>query len=101
MSGALRVSRRTRSEPSSGNVFADLGFHEPEARVLQMRAMLQIQIEAEIQARGWTRLRVSKQLGVDRAQATKIMTGLWPRFGLDRLVEIATRAGLRPALELC
>ena len=44
---SMRTSARVENKitPSSGNVFADLGFDEAEAQVLALRADLMAQLE--------------------------------------------------------
>ena len=63
----------SRSGCSSGNVFVDLGFEPAEAAVMQMRAMLQIHIESEIEARGWTILQACEPLGLRQTHVARIM----------------------------
>ena len=70
---ATKKQRRITFEKSSGNVFADIGFANPERE--QLKAHLTLQIYRIIKSRGLTQIEASAN---SRHQAA-------PRFGLDAL----------------
>lgn len=86
--------------PSSGNVFADLGFPPEEAAILAMRADLMAQLRLVVEKRGWTQVEAAKVLGVSQSRVSDLMRGKWDKFSLDMLVTLATRAGLHCELKL-
>ncbi len=52
---------------SSGNVFADLGFEEAEAAILQMRAKLMSDLRHYIDSENMTESKAATRLGIARA----------------------------------
>ncbi len=51
-------------EPSSGNVFADLGFRDAEERLL--KAKLATKIAQLIEQKGWTQTQTAERTGLDQ-----------------------------------
>ncbi len=49
-------------EASSGNVFEDLGFDQPEIELVKAR--LSAKIGSEVAARGWTQQQAASVLGI-------------------------------------
>ena len=86
--------------PSSGNVFADLGFPPEEAAILAMRADLMAQLRLVAEKRNWTQVEAAKVLGISQSRVSDLMRGKWDKFSLDMLVTLATRAGLHCELKL-
>lgn len=86
--------------PSSGNVFADLGFPPEEAAILVMRADLMAQLRLVVEKRNWTQVEAAKVLGISQSRVSDLMRGKWDKFSLDMLVTLATRAGLQCELKL-
>lgn len=78
---------------SSGNVFADLGFSEPEAAVHRMRSELMIEIEKMIQAQHLTQTDAAKILQVSQSRISDLRRGKVEKFSLDMLVTFASRMG--------
>ena len=96
----MRTSARVENKitPSSGNVFADLGFDEAEAQVLALRADLMAQLEKTIKGRKLTQVAASKVLGVSQARVSDLIRGKVEKFSLDMLVTLAARAGRKVEL---
>lgn len=86
--------------PSSGNVFADLGFPLEEAAILAMRADLMAQLRLVVEKRNWTQVEAAKMLGISQSRVSDLMRGKWDKFSLDMLITLATRAGLQCELKL-
>src|SRR3712207_4792884 len=76
-------------EQSSGNVFADLGFDEPEMELAKAR--LSSKITEEIAARGWTQRRAAEVLGIDQPRVSLLVRGKTGQFSLERLIELLGR----------
>lgn len=86
--------------PSSGNVFADLGFAPEEAENLLIRAELMRALEGEIQRRGLTQTAAAALLGVRQPRISDLMRRKIGRFTNDSLVNMLARLGVRVRVEL-
>ena len=71
-------------EVSSGNVFEDLGFEEPEIELAKAR--LSAKIAAEVAARGWTQHEAAEVLGIDQPRVSLLVRGETGQFSLERLI---------------
>ena len=83
----------TRIEPSSGNVFADLGFSAEEAQNLKVRSDLMIEITKLIEARGLTQAAAATLLNVTQPRISDLVRGKIDRFSVDTLIEMLGHAG--------
>ena len=72
------------AEVSSGNVFADLGFDNPEEELL--KAKLAREIRAIIKRRRLTQAKSAELLGMKQPDVSAIVTGRTGKFSIDRLV---------------
>ncbi|WJI38441.1 helix-turn-helix domain-containing protein [Mesorhizobium opportunistum] len=77
------------AEVSSGNVFADLGFDNPEEELL--KAKLAREIRAIIKRRRLTQAKSAKLLGMKQPDVSAIVTGRTGKFSIDRLVRCLDR----------
>jgi predicted XRE-type DNA-binding protein len=77
--------------PSSGNVFADLGFAEPEEMLL--KAELARRIGAAIKVRNLTQVQAAELLGVDQPKISALMRGRLTIFSIDRLLRFLVDLG--------
>jgi len=84
--------------PSSGNVFADLGFDPEEAQNLRVRADLMIEIAKLIEARGLTQVEAAALLGVTQPRISDLVRGKIDRFSVDTLIEMLGHAGASVSL---
>lgn len=80
--------------PSSGNVFADLGFSEEEAEHLRLRSTLMIEIRKLIEERDLTQSEAAKLFGVTQPRISNLVRGRIDLFSLDTLVGMLARAGV-------
>jgi predicted XRE-type DNA-binding protein len=80
--------------PSSGNVFADLGFDSEEAVNLRVRSELMIALSALVKKRRLTQQGAAKLLGVTQPRVSDLMRGKVHRFSVDSLIEMLGRAGM-------
>lgn len=80
-------------QPSSGNVFADLGFSPEEAQNLKVRSDLMIELSKLIEAKGLTQAAAAKLLGVTQPRISDLVRGKIHRFSVDSLIEMLGHAG--------
>jgi predicted XRE-type DNA-binding protein len=83
-----------RTQRSSGNVFADLGFPKAEAAHLLIRTDLMIQLGKLIKERGLTQQHAAKALGVTQPRISDLVRGRIDLFTIDTLVEMLERLGV-------
>ena len=84
---------------SSGNVFIDLGYSPDEAAILQMRADLMADLRKFIKAKRLTQAKAAELFGVSQSRVSDLIRGKWERFGLEMLITLATKAGMRVTLK--
>lgn len=72
-------------EVSSGNVFADLGFDNPEEELA--KAKLSYQISTIIDDKRLTQKQAGKVLGITQSEVSNLVRGQVERFTLDRLIK--------------
>jgi predicted XRE-type DNA-binding protein len=77
--------------PGSGNVFADLGFAEPEEELT--KAQLASQIRQVIKRRHLTQRAAAAVVGVDRPKVSALMNGRLANFSSDRLMRMLAALG--------
>jgi len=78
-------------ESGSDNVFADLGFDNPEEELL--KAKLVREIRAVIKRRRLTQAKAAILMGVRQPDVSAIVTGRTGKYSLDRLVRCLNRLG--------
>jgi predicted XRE-type DNA-binding protein len=71
-------------EESSGNVFADLGFPNPEEHLL--KAELALQIGKAISRHCYTQTEAAARMGIDQPKVSKLIRGHLRDFSVDRLL---------------
>ena len=76
---------------SSGNVFADLGFAEPEEELT--KAQLATQIRHIIKRRHLTQVAAAILMGVDQPKVSALLNGRLTNFSSDRLMRLLTALG--------
>lgn len=74
---------------SSGNVFVDLGFDNPEEELL--KAELAREIRAIIKRRRLTKAKATEMLGMKQPDVSAIVTGRTGKFSVDDLVQCLDR----------
>ena len=75
--------------PSSGNIFADLGFEHPDEELLKAR--LAREIRAILKRRRLTQEKAATLMGLKQPDVSAITTGRTGKFTLDRLVRCLGR----------
>ena len=100
MKKTTRSMHGPRHVTSAGrSVFRDL-FSETEAAELEIRSALLQGLSRWLAGSGMTQVAAAKALGVTQARISDIKRGKINQFSLDLLVRLASRAGLRPKLQL-
>jgi predicted XRE-type DNA-binding protein len=77
--------------PSSGNVFADLGFPEPEEELT--RAQLASRIQQIIRQQRLTQVAAARLMGVDQPKVSALLNGRLGNFSSARLMRLLTALG--------
>jgi predicted XRE-type DNA-binding protein len=77
--------------PSSGNVFADLGFAEPEEELA--KAQLATHIRQVLKRRRLTQTAAAKLMGIDQPKVSALLSGRLTGFSSDRLMRLLTALG--------
>jgi predicted XRE-type DNA-binding protein len=87
----MKKNHGIRVEEGSGNVFADLGFPNPERE--QLKARLMLQIYRLIKDRGHTQAQVGAILGIKQPHVSGLMRGRSGNFSVERLMDSLTALG--------
>jgi predicted XRE-type DNA-binding protein len=77
--------------PSSGNVFADLGFAEPEEELT--KAQLASHIRQIIRRRRLTQVAAAALMGIDQPKVSALLNGRRANFSSERLMRLLTTLG--------
>jgi predicted XRE-type DNA-binding protein len=77
--------------PSSGNVFADLGFAEPEEELT--KAQLASHIRQIVKRRGLTQVAAAALMGIDQPKVSALLNGRLANFSSERLMRLLTALG--------
>jgi predicted XRE-type DNA-binding protein len=77
--------------PSSGNVFADLGFAEPEEELT--KTQLATQIRQVIRRRRLTQVHAASLMGIDQPKVSALLNGRLENFSSERLMRLLTTLG--------
>jgi predicted XRE-type DNA-binding protein len=87
----MRKNKDTGVTESSGNVFRDLGFPNPERELL--KAKLTLRIYQTIKARKLTQAAAGEILGIKQPHVSSLMRGRSGDFSVERLMEFLTALG--------
>jgi predicted XRE-type DNA-binding protein len=85
------AKRSPRVRKSSGNVFADLGVHDPQD--ILARAQLANRLCQIIESRGLTQTRAAKLLRLDQPKISALMHGKLKGFSVERLIRCLNELG--------
>jgi predicted XRE-type DNA-binding protein len=81
---AAKNNEKLEVTKSSGNVFADLGFPEPEKHLAKVR--LAHQIINVIEKRKLKQVEAAKILGIDQPKVSALSCGRLDDFSIERLI---------------
>jgi len=82
---AAKKEKRVTFEKSNGNVFADIGFANPERE--QLKAHLTLQIYRIIKKRGLTQAEAGEILDIKQPHVSALMRNRSGNFSVERLVD--------------
>jgi predicted XRE-type DNA-binding protein len=82
---------KTRVVEGSGNVFADLGFPNPQRE--QLKAHLTLRIYRLIKERGLTQTQAGEVLGIKQPHVSALVRGQSGTFSVERLMDFLTLLG--------
>lgn len=88
---AKRREAEIEVTPSSGNVFADLGFEQPEEELA--KAKLAVHIWKIINDRRLTQTAAGKIMGLDQPKVSALLNGRLTNFSSDRLMRLLAALG--------
>ena len=78
---------------TKGSIFEDLGFDEPSAANLKIRAALMRVVEEELSKKNMTQAQAAKLLGVSQPRISDLRRGKLHLFTIDVLVNILVKLG--------
>ena len=88
---ATKKRRRLTFEKSSGNVFADIGFANPERE--QLKAHLTLQLYRIIKSRGLTQVEAGAILGIKQPHVSALMRNRSGNFSVERVMDFSIALG--------
>ena len=84
-------TKTMKIERGSGNVFADLGHPDAEARLL--KANLVTRIDKIIRQRGLKQVEAAKLLGLSQPDISRLLRGSFREYSVERLLRLLTALG--------
>ena len=87
------MSKAVKATVGSENIFADLGFANPEEELL--KAKLIRELRAIIKRRKLTQVKAAELLGLKQPDVSALVTGRVGKFSIDRLVRCLDRLDYR------
>ncbi|MBR0707953.1 helix-turn-helix domain-containing protein [Bradyrhizobium liaoningense] len=75
-----------------GNVFADLGFPDPETELAKSNIV--IEIDEAIEKRGLAHAKAARTMGLPPRELTKLLRGHTKPYTVDRLKELLSRLSI-------
>jgi predicted XRE-type DNA-binding protein len=86
-----KIIEKIEHEKGSGNVFADLGFENPEEEL--MKSDLTRNIASIINKKKMTQTQVAKILGVDQPRISSLLRGRFDLFSVEMLIHFLQALG--------
>jgi predicted XRE-type DNA-binding protein len=83
------MSKDKKVTASRGNVFADLGFENPEEELI--KAKLARELRGSLKRRKLTQAKAADMLGLKQPDVSALVTGRVGQFSIDRLVRCLDR----------
>ncbi len=82
------TKRKIEAHEGSGNVFADLGLPNPEARLL--KASIVNELHRLIKGRGLTQVKAAKLVGIHQPDLSRLLRGDFDDYSAERLMKMLT-----------
>lgn len=92
------MRRRTVTVARTGNLFAQFGFPYVEAENLLLRSRLMSEVRKA--ARGLSKARAAKRLGVTQSRLNDLLRGEIDAFSVDALINMLSEAGMHVELRV-
>jgi predicted XRE-type DNA-binding protein len=92
------MSRQTAPAARTGNLFAEFGFPYVEAENLLLRSRLMSEVRKV--ARGLTKARAARRLGVAQSRLDDLLRGEIDEFSVDALINMLSEAGMQVQLRV-
>ena len=83
--------RPLEQQPSSGNVFADLGLADAEEHLV--KAGLVVKIDRIIRQRGLTQTAAARSMGIDQPKVSAMLAGQFRGYSVERLMRFLVALG--------
>ena len=87
----MKVDDDMQIRHGTDNIFADLGFPDPETHLL--KAQLVARMSAEIKARQLTQSAAAKLTGVSQPDMSRLLRGRFRDVSVERIMTMLTRLG--------
>lgn len=87
----MRKKMVLEQQPSSGNVFADLGLEGPEEHLI--KASLVAKIDRIIAQRGLTQAAAAQAMGIDQPKVSAMLAGQFRGYSVERLLRFLVSLG--------
>ncbi len=87
----MKRTAKIRVKKGSGNIFADLGFANPERQ--EVKARLTLQIYRLMKERGLTQAQAGEVLGIKQPHVSSLMRGQSGAFSVERLMNFLVALG--------
>jgi len=84
-------SKPLTKQPSSGNVFADLGLADAEEHLI--KAGLVVKIDRIIRQRGLTQTAAAHAMGIDQPKVSAMLAGQFRGYSVERLMRFLVALG--------
>jgi predicted XRE-type DNA-binding protein len=87
----MRTNKALDREPSSGNVFADLGFADAGEHLI--KAGLVVKIERIIRQRKLTQAAAAQLMGIDQPKVSAMLAGQFRGYSVERIMRFLVALG--------
>jgi predicted XRE-type DNA-binding protein len=87
----MRKTSDHKVTAGTGNIFADLGFPDPEAHLL--KASLVSRIQDVIEAEGWTQTEAAKHMNIAQSDVSRLLSGRFKDYSVERLMRFLAMLG--------
>lgn len=87
-----------KSEPGSGNVFADLGLQDADE--LFARAQIGFHVHKILSKKNFKQQEIASLLGIKQPEVSHLMNGHFSRFTTDKLLEFLKRLDQKVTIQI-
>lgn len=87
----MRKTPDLKTQPSTGNVFADLGLADAEEHLI--KAGLVLKLDRIIRERGLTQSAAAQAMGIDQPKVSAMLAGQFRGYSVERLMRFLVALG--------